>query len=261
MIGADINFAKASLEKSAELRADLLNFHPGEKGRFNENQLAKVIRRFLPGKMEIGTGFIACSSPGFPRSPQQDIVVYDAIENVPLFHDELVDIFPIEAVYGTVEIKTTLTKAELRKSLMANRKIRDMAAGGKFYRLNVSREIANGQHIAEYITARADVPPRFFLFAYSSETDDLETLKANFIELSLETNAHCHGICVLDKDWFIARNAYDTPEVATVIDTNGFAVFISRLSLALNSMQILQADLERYEQAKIAAAGNAAKTG
>jgi hypothetical protein len=89
MIGAEINFTKASLEKSAELRAKLLAFHPGEKGRFNENQVAKVLRRFLPGKMEIGTGFIACSNPAFPVSPQQDIVVYDAIENVPLFHDEL----------------------------------------------------------------------------------------------------------------------------------------------------------------------------
>jgi hypothetical protein len=162
-------------------------------------------------------------------------------------------------VYGTVEIKTTLTKAELRKSLVANRKIRDMAeSGGKFYRLNSFQENEKGQRIAKFIPVKSDTPPRFFIFAYSNDTE-LETLKQNFIELSLETRAHCHGLCVLDKDWFVARNAYDTnaqgqPEVAVAIAANGFAVFISTLSLNLNSMQILQADLGRYEQAKITAA-------
>jgi hypothetical protein len=256
----DIDYLKASLKASLDLRSKMITFHEGEKGRFNENQVRKFLRRLLPGKMELGTGFIACADSERTISPQQDIIIYDSVNNVPLFHDEMFDIFPVESVYGTVEVKTTLDVSELEKSLVANRKIRDMAEHtGKYYLISGTSETSpgSGEFISTYFEVKETVPPRFFMFCYSCNWVNFQTLEENFIRLSKQINAHCHGLYILDKDWFICRNAYNKNEsgaeqVAFARDANGFAIFSSRVPLALNSMQIAQANLKRYEEKKLA---------
>lgn len=254
----DIDYMRASLKASLELRSKLISFHQGEKGRFNENQIQKVLRRLLPKKMDIGTGFIACSDANRSISAQQDIVIYDSLENVTLFHDEMFDIFPIESVYGTIEVKTTLNVSELEKSFTANRKMRDMAENtGKYYRVSVAKErvSGSGEFVTEYFEVRDTLSPRFFMFCYSCDWINFETLKKNFEDLSTRTGAHCHGLCVLEKDWFICRNPYDKneykqPEISFSRDANGFSIFCSRVSTALTSMKVYQANLDRYEKEK-----------
>jgi len=256
MIKNDIDFVHESLKSSLELRSKLLA-HPAEKGRFNENQLGKVLRRFLPKKMDIGTGFIACSDRNASISRQQDIVIYDSWQNVPLFYDEVLNIFSVESVYGTVEVKTTLTAENMEEAFSSNKEIRDMAINhGKFYVVPSFRTAPKKSELAEYDKASSNTPPRFFLFAYDCVFEKLETLKRHFEEQSIKNGSHCHGLCVLTKDWFIARNAYDKNEygqkqISVSYNVNGFSIFISKLIKSLNTIEMAQVDMSRYEDLKL----------
>jgi hypothetical protein len=91
--------------------------HNAEKGRLNESHFVSMLRRYLPQRFGIGTGFIASVNPDQHRSPQCDVIVYDAVNNTPLYTSPAFSIFPVEMVYGVIEIKTTLNGAELESSL------------------------------------------------------------------------------------------------------------------------------------------------
>jgi hypothetical protein len=85
--------------------------HSGEKGRALEFDVRQLLRGILPPEYGLTTGFIAATSPEgtITLSPQLDIIIYDAIRHSPLIHLESWDVLPIEAVYGYVEVKASLT--------------------------------------------------------------------------------------------------------------------------------------------------------
>lgn len=87
--------------------------HSGEKGRGLEQQAIALLRRFLPAEYGLATGFIACaakSGDGFAVgiSPQIDIIIYDAVRGGSLMDLGSCQVFPLESVFGTVEVKATL---------------------------------------------------------------------------------------------------------------------------------------------------------
>lgn len=89
--------------------------HQGEKGRGNENILRDLISRFLPKKYGVGTGIIIDSEGN--QSKQIDIIIYD-IEIYPsLLSLTSLHLFPIDMVYATIEVKTTLNKKTVKESL------------------------------------------------------------------------------------------------------------------------------------------------
>src|ERR1700761_652466 len=85
-----------------------LTDHKAELGRLNETHLVQLLRNYLPPRIGIGTGFIASGGQDPQLSPQCDIVLYDALNNTPLYKSEAWSIYPIEMVYGVIEVKTTL---------------------------------------------------------------------------------------------------------------------------------------------------------
>lgn len=169
-----------------------LNEHGPEKGRLNERHLAKLISRYLPKKFGVGTGFIV-SNKSFREhnGPQLDLVIYDALNNSPLYQSDDFGIFPIEMVYAYMEIKTTLTVSNLRRAFDANSAVRAL------------------QEDKEYISHYGNtLAPRFYVFAYKSKIS-----KASFHEKVTKAyverpEAHSHGIYVLQHDRLYARQAY-----------------------------------------------------
>ena len=103
-----------------------LTGHAPELGRLNETHLVKLLRDYLPPKIGIGTGFIASGGDAPRQSPQCDIVLYDALNNAPLYRSDAWSIYPIEMVYGVIEVKTTLSKRELKDAFEKCTKIRAM---------------------------------------------------------------------------------------------------------------------------------------
>lgn len=82
----------------------------GEEGRYKEVILKNVLRRFLPQKYRIGTGFVVKRqniNVDHKTSKQIDLIVYDT--SFPsLFSEGDFVIIPPEAVKGIIEVKTNL---------------------------------------------------------------------------------------------------------------------------------------------------------
>jgi hypothetical protein len=68
--------------------------HFGERGANDEERLREFLRKTLPKRFSIGTGFIVCSEPSLPPSRQTDVVIYDEIENAPLHQELVASVYP-----------------------------------------------------------------------------------------------------------------------------------------------------------------------
>lgn len=97
-----------ALELDAQFRT-LNHFatQAGEIGRAHETYIRAVLRRFLPSRWRLSTGFVA----GDNVSAQQDVIVHDGVDHGTLF--EVGDCVVVEsgAVGGTIEVKTDLSSA------------------------------------------------------------------------------------------------------------------------------------------------------
>jgi hypothetical protein len=87
--------------------------HAAEKGRALERAVCGLLRDLLPAEYGLSTGFVVWLSPSGPQlSRQLDIIIYDAIRSGPLIRLDTCDVFPLEAVYGYVEVKATLRSSD-----------------------------------------------------------------------------------------------------------------------------------------------------
>ena len=86
--------------------------HRGAKGRIREHRIVTdYLEKYLPGNIGIGNGEIF-STEG-EVSPETDIVLYDKFSTPFLLKEESYQVFPVECVYGVVEVKSHLSKEEL----------------------------------------------------------------------------------------------------------------------------------------------------
>jgi hypothetical protein len=87
--------------------------HAGEKGRALEQSVHSLLRSFLPAEYGLSTGFIVWQGPqGVSMSTQLDVIIYDAVRYGPLIRLETCNVFPLEAVYGYVEVKAVIRSSD-----------------------------------------------------------------------------------------------------------------------------------------------------
>lgn len=85
--------------------------HTGSVGTYRENLLQTLLRKSLPERYHVATGFIhGCNR-------QLDILIYDRIDYAPLFREGDLVVVPRESVRAVIEVKTDLTAAAIRQSL------------------------------------------------------------------------------------------------------------------------------------------------
>ncbi|MFY2764876.1 DUF6602 domain-containing protein [Arenimonas sp. MALMAid1274] len=130
--------------------------HTGTVGTYREQLLQSLLRRNLPERYHVATGFIH----GCPR--QIDILIYDRVDYAPTFREADLVVVPREAVRAVIEVKTSLTKAELQKSIT----------------------------LMDQLAELDDLTPPFFrgIFAFSCplKPDDLHKIVVEFFTLSPE---------------------------------------------------------------------------
>jgi hypothetical protein len=102
-------FSDELLSKSAQV--DFLIRHSGTVGSFREELFRGFLRKVLPGKFQVNTGFIE----DCPR--QLDVIVWDGFNYAPLFRENEVVVVPRDSVRAIVEVKTTLGTNELDEAL------------------------------------------------------------------------------------------------------------------------------------------------
>lgn len=217
-----------------------LTSHNPEKGRLNETHLVNLLRRYLPPKFGVGTGFIVSGGNHVQESSQCDIIIYDPLNNAPFYSSDAWQIYPIEMVYGVIEVKTKINKNEIRDALNKCAKLRSMCGNNLNHNKAYIRQgsVQEGKP-AEYLRYTSCLPPRFFIFGYNSPNKKT-TLENNIKELTKEvSNSHVHGFCTLNRNSAIYTYhiPYRKPEarVAPLRD-NGLSHFLMEMPKKLNSM-------------------------
>jgi len=245
-----------ALQRIFELQTDVLTAvlpHPGERGRNDEERFKEFLRRTLPHRFSLGTGFIVSSDPTIPPSSQTDIVIYDEFRNAPLHRELAAFVYPIEIVYATVEVKGLLKPSDLGKCLRDIAKIRALAAA-KRYVVYTSVPVDKKdptKRILALTEVPSDLAPRAFLVAYDvSAWSNLKSFVASCKRaLSKNRAAHLHGVAVLSKDWFVYQVAYKPNEVKLKrFADHALARFVNQLVITMPGIEIFPAAMHRYLQ-------------
>ena len=99
--------------------------HRGSKGSIREREVIKeYLKKYLPGNIGIANG--ECISTDGTVLPECDIILYEKNTTPYLVHKEGYQVFPIECVYGVIEIKSKLNKTQLKDSIDKIIKIKSM---------------------------------------------------------------------------------------------------------------------------------------
>lgn len=156
--------------------------HRGKLGENREAVIQRFMSTYLPKRFGVGSGFALF---GDEVSTQQDVVVYDQLNNPILFPDSVAPLFPPSALAAVIEVKSTLTKEELR----------DVAKKAQSIKQRLRASFAN--HPA---------PPRSealaTLFAFTSRLDTAEVLrvmKDAEDDLAVEMADRLDAICLLGR--------------------------------------------------------------
>lgn len=177
--------------------------HNGVKGSTREDLLKDYLRDLLPNKYSISTGIIIDFNQN--QSKQQDFIIHDAFNCPSFFKTDSNTILPIESVYATIEIKSTLNYDTLKQSVENIESVR------KLHKLP-NRNIISNDYNEQY--------PLGFVFAYSSDYS-LEQIQKKLFELnkSVDGRHQISIVCVLDKG--LIFNVYkDNLTNFTIIPTN-----------------------------------------
>jgi hypothetical protein len=85
--------------------------HTSSVGTYRENILQSLLKKHIPERYHVATGFI------YGCQRQIDILIYDRIEYAPLFREGDLVVVPPEAVRAVIEVKTNITATQLSSSL------------------------------------------------------------------------------------------------------------------------------------------------
>lgn len=92
-------------------KISLLVSHGQTVGNYREHILRELLRKYIPSKFKVATGFIE----GIGR--QIDILIYDALNHSPTFIEGELVVVKKEAVRGIIEVKSNLITAKLKEAL------------------------------------------------------------------------------------------------------------------------------------------------
>jgi hypothetical protein len=191
--------------------------HPSEKGRSLEIHVHNILRDFLPSEYGLSTGFVVWLSPdGVRMSSQLDIIIYDAIRFGPLIRLDACEVFPLEAVYGYIEVKASLKSSKSsnppRDSIEAcvnqNLAIRKMNQR-HFWAPNGSSPVETELIEQSWLSLRS------YVFAFESvgsiagNIPALAKRLANQLKI-VGTPAHLHGVYIADRGFIYTRPVNDS---------------------------------------------------
>lgn len=225
--------------------------HLGERGRNEEERVRNFLRSVLPRRFSVGSGAIVSSDRSLGASPHMDVVIYDEFYNAPLHRELTSDVYPIEMVYATVEVKRLLEKKDLPKILTDIQTIRTLAAQRWYVTYAAIPKDASdsGQSITGQLQFRLPTPPpRSYLLAVRHK--GWPTLDGFIDDLALaleKAPTHIHGAVLLDSDWYVTLKAYSTPRTGLLPQTgNSLLRFVNDLIFGVSSMPMHQLSFDRY---------------
>jgi hypothetical protein len=185
--------------------------HEGERGDAAEVIVRTALREFLPKRFSLGTGFIVSSNRALGISRQQDIVIYDEFLNSAIMFDNGVGVFPIECVYGVVEVTTSADTDKIINTLKAIREIRLMKDAKRYVSYaRVPVRPGSDKKVVEprYFTLHGGLAPRSYLFAFGTKIGK----KAVENAMKSVDGSFLHGATFFDRKWSYAQRAYHSDD-------------------------------------------------
>lgn len=253
----------SALEQIFQIQSDVLTgvlTHLGERGRNDEEMFRQFLRKILPNRFGVSTGFIVCSNPNKEPSNQTDVVICDQFFNSPIYRELAGEVHPIETVCAIVEVKGTLSryrrkdgKTDIARTLEAITKVRRLAEHKSYVKYVPVFKRGNKKSgaVAVQKKVRIELPPRAYLFAYGKKGwKDLISFENEFRnELKKYPEAHIHGIAILRNNWFVHQEAYaKDPQTLHSYDDNCLLRFTNALLHGVQSMPMLQIDIDEYHK-------------
>lgn len=160
--------------------------HPGDKGENREEILSEFLSKHLPKRYGVTKGQILTRTGTLSHSA--DIVIYDAI-NCPVLYHGRTAILPIEGVYGIIEVKSRLSKAELVDAMKKIESFKNLAPRD----LSVVRT-------REYMTVDRPSRPFGAVFGFALDGNSLASLAKNYADdhgRIHDVNFFTNLVCVL----------------------------------------------------------------
>jgi len=117
-----IDYAVREAENAATIE------HPGLVGRIRELSVSQVFEPLLPSGFEIGTGKI-CDRNG-DQSNEADIIIYNRSILAPIMYSERDGVFPIEACFYSIEVKSKATALEIQDAIRKGNSIINLYYAG-----------------------------------------------------------------------------------------------------------------------------------
>lgn len=223
--------------------------HPGERGSNDEEHFKAFLRRSLPHRYSIGTGFMISSNPSVPASRQTDIVIFDEFENSPIFRELAATVFPIEIVYAAIEVKRVLQSKDLEASAEAIARIRRLGKEKRYVDYSsFAVEGDENKKIVKVVPRPSMNAPRTFVVAYDTEYATVESLADAWATvLHNNRDAHLHGCAVLSKDWYIVQFAFQQKANMLPYADNALVRLLSSVLTGVSSLSPLPlTDMDRY---------------
>lgn len=98
--------------------------HSGDKGEVRVSALRELLDKQLPDRFAVTSGSVIDADGR--QTQQQDVLIYDAVDTRPLYDVDGIVVLPAEALLATIEVKSTLTRAEIDKSVHGVASVRDL---------------------------------------------------------------------------------------------------------------------------------------
>ena len=155
------NVVKQMESQSDAIRRDFAQHRPSA-GDNREDIVEKFLKQHLPKRFGISTGFVF--SHDIRLSKQADLLIVDDQNNFSFYPDDRNQIWPVEAVYALIEVKTKLNRTDLEEAIAKGRRFkqlpRDFLDAGRSMRITDS-----------------------LFVIWSFESPQASTVKQNLIEL------------------------------------------------------------------------------
>jgi hypothetical protein len=97
----------------AEARSVSAIPHQGVKGQVREILIRELFQPLLPADLGVGHGHIVSSVEG-KVSRERDVIIYDRRLVPPVLYERSLGLFPLECTLAAIEVKSCLTRDELR---------------------------------------------------------------------------------------------------------------------------------------------------
>lgn len=165
--------------------------HPRDVGNAREEILRRFLMNsgYLPKRYGVSQSSARVASSTGHISNEMDIVLYDPVDAVCLMNrEDVYEVFPVESVYGVIQVKSRLNKTEIQEGLG------NLAS---FKRLDKLPMTPSG-----FFVNHAQRSERGFgvLFAYDSDLEWLDIIhEVEVFAKAHPTRVWCNGVFILSR--------------------------------------------------------------